>query len=237
MTKGETVTFAEFQSKDPTFQRLTQHLIMDHTVSRSLSKTRDYDSVMKRLLLEERPISPADKDQDLLMKASKRGLIELMDDSSYNFPSPLHRQIWSYKLMGSGGYKYPGTIIDLIKDTVAGFRPNQLSRHDRRAETDERNPPEAQYSHEWYRSLHQVTGGNVVLSPEYATAPGKRRGRVDFYIPSMKWGFELIRDGSKLQEHSNRFITGAYSDLVDSGVIVDYALLDFRHTSPPVTQS
>jgi hypothetical protein len=83
--------------------------------------------------------------------------------------------------------------------------------------------------------LHGVTGGNVVLSPEYATAPGKRRGRVDFYIPSMKWGIEVTRDGSELQEHSNHFITGAYSASLKSGNIVDYALLDFRHTLPTET--
>jgi hypothetical protein len=231
MTDGRTVTFAEFQSKDLTLQKLTQYLIVRPTVSRSLTKKRDYDGTMKRLLLEG-PISDNDKDKDLFAKASKHGLIELTDCSFYDFPSPLHRQIWSYKLMPSEQYKYPGDILALIRDTVAKFRPNQLSRSDRRAETDERDPPEAQYSHEWYRSLHGVTGGNVVISPEYATAPGKRRGRVDLYIPSMKWGIELLRDRSKLQEHSDRFLTGAYSVLVKSGDIVDYALLDFRHAVP-----
>jgi hypothetical protein len=186
---------------------------------------------MKRLLLEG-PISCHDEDKNLFAKASKYGLIELTDSSFYDFPSPLHRQIWSYKLMPLEHYKYPGDIFALIKDTVAKFRPNQLSRSDRRAETDEQDPPEAQYSHEWYRSLHEVTGGNVVISPEYATAPGKRRGRVDFYIPSMKWGIELLRDGDKPREHSDRFLTGAYSVLVRSGDIVNYALLDFRHAEP-----
>ncbi len=188
---------------------------------------------MNRLLLDG-PIMHGGKDEDgdLLTKAHKRGLIELTNSSFYDFPSPLHRQIWSYKLMPSEGYTYPGDILALITDTVVKFRPNQLSRSDRRAETDERNPPEAQYSFEWYRSLHEVTNGNVAISPEYATAPGKRRGRVDFYIPSMKWGLELLRDGSQRREHSDRFLTGAYSDLVKSGTIVDYALLDFRHTTP-----
>jgi len=204
---------------------------MRPTVSRSLTKKRDYDGTMKRLLLEG-PISCHDKDGDLFAQASKCGLIELTDRSFYDFPSPLHRQIWSYKLVPSEQYKYVGNILALIQETVAKFRPNRLSRSDRRAETDERDTPEAQYSHEWYRSLHGVTGGNVVISPEYATAPGKRRGRVDFYIPSMKWGIELLRDGSKLREHSDRFLTGAYSALVKSGDIVDYALLDFRHMAP-----
>jgi hypothetical protein len=51
----------------------------------------------------------------------------------------------------------------------------------------------------------------------------------------MKWGIELTRDGSELQEHSNRFVTGAYRALLESGDIVDYALLDFRHTVPAET--
>jgi hypothetical protein len=231
MAAGTTITFAESQSKDLIFQPSTQYLINSSTVARSLTETRDYDGTMKRLLLEG-PISCYDKDKDLFSKAYKYGLIELTERKLYDFPSPLHRQIWSYKLMPLEQYKYPGDILALIRDTVAKFRPNELSRSDRRVETDERNAPEAQYSHEWYRSLHGVTGGNVVMSPEYATAPGKRRGRVDFYIPSMKWGIELLRDGSKLREHSDRFLTGPYSALVKSGDIVDYALLDFRHTRP-----
>ena len=48
-------------------------------------------------------------------------------------------------------------------------------------------------------------------------------------MPSMKWGIELLRDGSKLREHSDRFLTGAYSAFQKSGTIVDYALLDLRH--------
>jgi hypothetical protein len=145
MTKGRTVTFAEFQSKDLTFQNLTQYLIVSHTVSRSLTKSRDYDGTMKRLLLEG-PISYHDKDADLFVKASKHGLIDLTARSFYDFPSSLHRQAWSYKLMPSEQYKHPGDIFALIRDTVAKFRPNQLSSSYRRAETDERNPPEAQYS-------------------------------------------------------------------------------------------
>jgi hypothetical protein len=228
MTSGGIVTLANFQDKDLTFQQLTPYLIRDATVSRSLSNNTDYRPAMKRVLLDG-PVSRDDKDRSLFVEPSRRGLLELMDNLFYDFPSPLHRQIWSWILKPSNGYNYTGNMFSLIKATIAGFRPNQLSRRDRRAETDERNPPEAQYSHEWYRSLHEVMDGNVVVSPEYATAPGKRLGRVDFYIPSMKWGLEIIRDGSKLREHSDRFITGAYSTLMRSGDIVDYALLDFRH--------
>jgi hypothetical protein len=127
MATVKTVTLAEFQSKDPTFQNLTQYLIMSHTMSRSLTTSREYDGTMKRLLLEG-PVSCHDNNNDLFAKASKCGLIELTARSRYDFPSPLHRQVWSYKLMPSEEYEYPGDIFALIRDTVAKFRPNQLSR-------------------------------------------------------------------------------------------------------------
>jgi hypothetical protein len=231
MTNGA-VTFAEFQSKDLIFQKLTAHLIKDSIVSRSLSNDPDYYPAMKRLLLDS-PVRHHDKDEDLFVKASKRGLIERTDNLFYDFPTPLHRHIWSWKLMPSKQYNYPGDIFALIKDTMAGFRPNQLSRSSRRPEMDVQDPPEVQYWHEWYRSLHKVIVGNVVVSPEYATVPGKRRGRVDFLIPSMKWGVEIIRDESELRGHSDLFLTGAYSALM-SGEIVDYALLHFSHSIPLV---
>lgn len=232
MASGKTITFAEFQNKDLTFRNLTQHLIKNSIMYRSLSEKPRYYPAMKRLLLDGPIRQYYDKDKDLFFVASKSGLVELTHTSYYDFPSPLHRQMWSWILIPQGQYNYTGDLFSLIKDTVAGFRPKQLSRSDRGAETAQRNPPEAQYSHEWYRSLHIVTGGNAALSPEFATAPGERRGRVDFMIPAMKWGIEIIRDGSRLREYSDRFITGVYRPLIESGEIVDYALLDFRLTTP-----
>ncbi|KAG8822700.1 hypothetical protein FRC17_009488 [Serendipita sp. 399] len=233
MSTGRTVSLAEFQSRDLTSAKLSEHLSQDSTVARSLSRDPRWFPVMKRLLVDG-PISHYDDQyKSLCADAHKFGLIEFMDQS-YDFPSPLHRQIWSWLLTCSDQSNFSGDLFALIQAIVARFRLNKLSRSDRRVEPDERTPPEAQYLNEWYRSLHEIMMGNAVISPEYATAPGKRAGRVDFFIPSKKWGIEIIRDGSKLREHSDRFLTGAYSALVHSGDIVDYALLDFRHTVPTV---
>ncbi|KAG8766434.1 hypothetical protein FRC20_006290 [Serendipita sp. 405] len=191
MTNGETITFAEFQAQDLTFQKLTRYLIEDFTVSRLLSTDSSYYPAKRQLLVHGPIREDHAKYKDLLEGASKSGLVEFMD-RFYNLPSPLHRQVWSWRLMPIDQYKYEGTLIHLIKDTVGRFRPNQLSKSDQCAKTNEQNPPEAQYSHEWYRSLHEITTGSVVISPEYATALGKRRGHVDFYTPSMKWGIEII---------------------------------------------
>jgi hypothetical protein len=231
MTSGSTVTFVAFQNKALTLERLTQHLINDDTVSRSLSDKRNYHPAMKRLLLDGPINRYHDKDEALFLGAYRFGIVEFT--GRYDFPSPLHRQVWSWILLPKNQYNYHGDLFALIKDTVTGLQPDQLSRSDRCTETNKQNPPEAQYSHEWYRSLHTKTGGNVVISPEYATVPGKRRGRIDFYIPSMKWGIEIVQDRSKLREHSDHFLTDAHRALVMSGSIIDYAQLDFRHNTLP----
>jgi hypothetical protein len=73
----------------------------------------------------------------------------------------------------------------------------------------------------------------VSISPEFAAAAGTRAGRIDFFLPSKKWGIELTRDGEKLLGHSDRFAAqGAYGAWLQSADMVDYILLDFRHDKP-----
>ena len=63
--------------------------------------------------------------------------------------------------------------------------------------------PEAQYHDEFYRCCYDLTTGSLTTLSEFSTADR----RVDFYIPSKKWGVELLRDGQLLEQHrdSNRF--------------------------------
>jgi hypothetical protein len=95
-------------------------------------------------------------------------------------------------------------------------------------------PPEAQYQDEYYRSLLAVTCGNVRISPEFASARGaKVAGRIDFFIPGVKWGFEITREGDLLKNHASRFkADGAYSKWLKDGDMTDYVLLDCRRTTP-----
>ncbi|PVF96575.1 hypothetical protein CPB86DRAFT_708701, partial [Serendipita vermifera] len=103
----------------------------------------------------------------------------------------------------------------------------------RRIGASDHRPPEAQYQEEYYRCVHEITDGNVVISPEYAAAAGTRPGRIDFSIPTKKWGIELTRDGSKLKEHASRFADdGAYGQWLQTSDMLDYVLLDFRNTQP-----
>jgi len=79
-----------------------------------------------------------------------------------------------------------------------------------------------------------VISGNVCISPEYASAKGARKaGRINFFIPIMKWGIEITWDGSRLLEHVDRFTdSGAYGAWLESGDMKDYILLDCRTGIP-----
>ena len=91
---------------------------------------------------------------------------------------------------------------------------------------DVQRPPEAQYQDEFYRCCHLYSQGSLIAFPEFGTA----EGRIDFYIPSLKWGVEFLRDGNLLSQHSARFSpsTGSYRGLP----MRDYIILDCRTTQP-----
>jgi hypothetical protein len=81
--------------------------------------------------------------------------------------------------------------------------------------------PESQYQDEFYRSVFSATCGNVCLSPEFASAwRAKAAGHIDFFIPIVKWGIEITRDGNHLKAHSSRFANpGAYEAWLKSNII------------------
>ena len=90
-------------------------------------------------------------------------------------------------------------------------------------------PPEAQYQDEFYHCCHTHSNGLLVTFPEFGAA----KGWVDFYIPTKKWGVELLRDGDQLAQHSGQFSsqTGSYGTTLS---LTDYIILDCRTTQPGV---
>ena len=70
---------------------------------------------------------------------------------------------------------------------------------------------EAIYQDEFYCALYNTTDGATVTTPEYSSTSGDSLGQIDFFIPSKKWGVEILRDGQALPEHHSRFgIHGVY---------------------------
>lgn len=68
----------------------------------------------------------------------------------------------------------------------------------------------------------------MLTSPEYVAKRGENGGAIDFFLPSPKWGVELVRDGSDIDEHMGRFQTGGqYHSLLVMNKMVDYVVLNF----------
>ncbi len=152
----------------------------------------------------------------------------------YVLPSPLHHFYFEWKLSPRDATIPYATPFEMSVQVIKKFKPSQLSRTLRRAgPAGHFRPPEAAYQDEFYRAMFECTGGDVRISPEFTSAQAARQGYIDFFIPSKKWGIELLRDGSNLQEHASRFLaSGAYGAWVLSAEMAGYIILDFRSTRP-----
>ena len=148
----------------------------------------------------------------------------------YTFPSPLHEACLSWKLEPRDDMPVFPSVFELSLEVISKFRPSQLQLPLRRVDSASTLPPEAQYQDEYYNSLLAATLGNVRISPEFASAQAARvAGRIDFFIPAVKWGIEITRDGDRLWQHAARFTeSGAYGAWLKSADMDDYILLDFR---------
>lgn len=144
----------------------------------------------------------------------------------------------SWRLLTPIGYQLPfADLFSLVKATVSRFRHSQLTDSNPRVSASNYRPPEAQYKVECYRCVHDLTTGNVRITPEYAAATGTRPDRIDFFIPSEKWGIELTCDGEGLAERSTRFQSDdAYEQWLRTSEMKDYILLDFCKIKPTQSQ-
>lgn len=94
-------------------------------------------------------------------------------------------------------------------------------------------PPEDFFQIEFYRCFWNETDSAVGISSEWSGTSG---GRIDFLVPSACWGFELLRDGDRIEEHCSRFEPGgAYHPWIQDGRIKDWLILDCRHSMPRKT--
>jgi hypothetical protein len=149
------------------------------------------------------------------------------EETVYALPSQLHRWFVEWKLFNSvPSIPLDNTILELVIKVIGGFSPTLLSAEQRIGPGCIQRPPEAQYQDEFYRCCHAYSKGQLKTFPEF----GVTKGRVDFYIPSMRWGVELVRDGDQLQQDYGRFSrSGLYETTLP---LADYIVLDFRNTQP-----
>lgn len=190
--------------------------------------------------IDKKQLDDDDDEGKAIRKAHRHGWIQADQAPNtkftcYTFPSPLHAVCVSWMLEPTIDMLDFASPFDLAIAVVSNFKPSQLKNPIRRVgprPTD--NLPEAQYQNEFYRSLFSVAHGNVRISPEVASASNAPvAGRIDFFIPVVKWGIEIARDGQQLAEYSSRIDSdGAYGAWLTSGDMTDYILLDFDTKRP-----
>jgi hypothetical protein len=169
------------------------------------------------------------------------------DDNDYDklvimeVASPLHRAWFSSTLQNRKPIDPKFTTLDFLWTLVLrGFSAAAL-RNPVRTRVSSRRATfvEAQYQQEFYRSLYKLTEGACCVSPEYGgQTSSTRKGRIDFFIGTKRWGIELLRDGDRIDGHVSRFQAGgAYHPWTVSGNMDDYVILDFCKVLPSTASS
>jgi hypothetical protein len=143
----------------------------------------------------------------------------------YVFASPLHKRYVEWMMRGSpqAGIVHDTSLSDFTMAVIRKFSSLNLDTPRKFGNTTQ-TVPEAQFQDEFYRACAHHTQGDVVSFPEFGT----KRGRVDFFIPSKKWGVELLCNGDRINAHSERFTEGEYGKWIKQGKMTDYIVVDFR---------
>jgi hypothetical protein len=197
----------------------------------------DVASVLREVLIEQcvEGSSFTGGRRDALDKCFQNGWLDAdvlpSQETVYFFATELHR--WVINSYLGSEVENPNIqetdLVEFAFNVIRLFSPLQLAAP-RIGSSFKQRPPEAHFQDEFYRCSHLHSSGSLVSFPEFGTA----KGRVDFYIKSKKWGVELVREGDRLQQHSNHFAPGgSYAKELD---IDDYIILDFRTRDVRVKQ-
>jgi hypothetical protein len=88
----------------------------------------------------------------------------------------------------SEGVILENSSMDFVIAVIRKFIPRNLTA-ERTYGTQ--STQEARLQDEFYRACISLANGYVLSFPEF----GMRHGRIDFFIPSKKWGIELLHNG------------------------------------------
>jgi hypothetical protein len=148
-----------------------------------------------------------------------------------SLPSELHRQFLFCKVYctedsTSDSIEHEGLQV-FIGQVIERFDPRQLySSRSRNASGSV--VYENQYQNEFYRAACTILPRTSIISPNVGPLFGAK-GYLDYLLRPHYWGFEPLKDGSKLKDHKERFNPGGiYHNLIEDKVISEYAILDFR---------
>ena len=240
MRHGEPFTVQDFHDKNPVhvLVRSIDRGAFGRGLPRNFSGLTDVVAFFRTLLKDRKFERNENQEEDEAVRmCHRRGWVHataIPGRVRYTLPSPLHEVCLSWKIEPTTDMPHFTSLFELSLETITKFKPSQLRLTLRRVASESTKPPEAQYQDEFYNSLLFVTSGNVRISPEYASANGVcKAGRIDFFIPIVKWSIEITRDGNRLLEHAARFTDfGAYGAWLKSEDMKDYILLDCRTGTP-----
>lgn len=154
-----------------------------------------------------------------LHSASAAGMPE------YFFASTWHKRYVECLLYGDNEAINEDSVFAFAEQVILKFSPRNLTP--RVVGSSTQTIPEAQFQDEFYHASVILTNG-VMSFPEF----GNKQGRIDFFIPSKKWGIELLRNGDRINAHIKRFTKGQYGKWISDGVLKDYVIIDFRTNTP-----
>ena len=145
-------------------------------------------------------------------------------------PSKLHEIFFMKQLYKHNNSNiYCDGLCDFVTQVVERMNPGQLVTSVSRTVSD-KCPCERLYQVEFYRAALTVLPLGSWLSPD-AGKLLKAGGFLDFYLTPYLWGFEISRDGNRLNAHLDRFKEGGlYGQLLRNGSMVDYVVLNSQRS-------
>ncbi|TDL19522.1 hypothetical protein BD410DRAFT_842059 [Rickenella mellea] len=145
----------------------------------------------------------------------------------YSFASPLHRVYISQQFTLPDAQTPHKTVADLTFDIIQRFKPVQLSGSTLDGTLLTPRPIEARYRDEFYRRLGELVGDCVRISPEFLTGANAKKGCIDFFLPTQRWGISITYEGNGLQGRCERVgLHSAYGAWLTSSNMIDWIILN-----------
>jgi hypothetical protein len=148
----------------------------------------------------------------------------------YRFASSLHQRYVEWLLLEKEAPITAPNLRTFVLEVLTCLNPKNLkTRDDLKSSGSIPQPiPEAQFQQEFYRACSNYTKSTLITFPKCGTS----KGRIDFFIRSMKWGIELcVMEIGLLPT----MINGEYGEWIREEKMNDYILIDFRSKVPTET--
>jgi hypothetical protein len=190
----------------------------------------EYSNIIERLLKQEEVDSASLS--SLQIDAIERTGILIVHNSKVEFSSALTKaEFISRYSTGSNDIPFDYTLKDIVILAVKNISSQRARMHYFSTIHKQINEPyESFYRMEFYRHVIPVLNylGIQGCAPDIGKAFGEH-AKLDFYVnhnPEKKWGIEIVRDNSKVDEQFSRF-SGLYHEIpMTQWVIVHFLILN-----------